>query len=263
MIDLRDVLPIADWQNGTAPKSSATVHWPAAKEPITDPLAALMGYAEFHLSNDWNDDVPGVQASDGIQYSRAFDQEGNTYVTREREAVLWHAGNDHANRTSIPYLALVAIGERPSPKMLRAINRQMTVDGVQTLYPHANWSATACPGHDLQVWAASGRPEEEEVDLAELERRIDARIAEYGKRLQPELEHDRERISNVEAFARDHRHRLQVGPGTLVHTERAVLVPDPPEPGATLIGSSQDSSIVFWLLPNGQTHTYVNGVRVS
>lgn len=204
VIDLRDELERADWSIGTSPKSSATVHWPAAKERTTDPVGVLMGYAAYHASKDWSPEA-GVQGGDGIQYARAVDQAGTRYILRDLDAVLWHSDNAHGNASSVPYLALVAIDEEPSEPLLRGMRAQIEEDGLAgEVHPHGpTWTRTACPGTAMRSWIGRGMPvsKEEEMDIAELERRIDAKIKAYGEALQPELEKDRRRIDELERRA--------------------------------------------------------------
>lgn len=198
VIDLRDELERADWSIGTSPKSSGTVHWPGAQERITDPLGALHGYAAYHVSKDWSPE-PGVQGGDGIQYARAFDQAGNTYILRERTAVLWHCDNAFGNATSVPYLLLLAVGEEPTAAMLAALVRQAREDAITVLWPHGPyWTNTACPGDAVRLWLAERPATEEDMDTAELRRIIREEIAAYAGRLQPELENDRRRTDELE-----------------------------------------------------------------
>lgn len=184
VVDLREELERADWSIGTSRKTSGTVHWPAAKEPIGDPVGALLGYAAYHASKDWSPEA-GVQGGDGIQYARAVDQAGTRYILRDLDAVLWHSDNAHGNAFSVPYLAMVAIDEEPSEALLRGLRAQIEEDGLAgEVHPHGpTWTRTACPGPAMRSWVERGMPvsKEEEMDIAELRRIIREEIAAYAK----------------------------------------------------------------------------------
>lgn len=166
VIDLRDELERADWSIGTSRKISATVHWPAASVRITDPLGALHGYAAYHVSKDWAPEA-GIQGGDGIQYARAVDQGGTRYLLRDLGTVLWHCDSAYGNATSVPYLALVAKDEAPTPALLRGLRTQIEEDRLLAeVHPHGpTWTNTACPGDGLRDWIAAGLPTHEEDDM--------------------------------------------------------------------------------------------------
>lgn len=215
VVDLRGEIERADWSAGTSPKSSGTVHWPAAAERIRDPLGTLHGYAAYHVSKDWSPE-PGIQGADGIQYARAVDQQGNRYLLRDLDAVLWHCDNAFGNATSVPYLLLLAVDEEPSAAMLAALGRQAREDGITVLRPHGPyWTNTACPGDAVRLWLAEGPPMEDDMDEQRIRAIAREEIDAYGKRLQDQqLGPLQDRMDAVEIYARDHGHCT--GPATTV-----------------------------------------------
>lgn len=211
IVDLRDQLPRADWEIGRfSSKQRLLFHWAGTPVRQSRPLPeTIRGFARYHIDKDWNPDLPGVQGGDGLHYHFVLGDDV-VYQARDLDAVLWASGTD-ANRTAWHALFPVGEGQSPTLGMYRAaawLHRHLAVPAGG----HRDEGTSTCPGDEIAAWI----PKEEAVDLAELDRRIDAKIAEYGARLQPELEVDRKRIDTLETrvnsidIAGEHDHEIPV-----------------------------------------------------
>lgn len=207
IVDLRDELARADWEIGRhGPKTKLTFHWAGpmpTHPPALDAIARAKLFARYHRSKDWG----GGARGDGLMYHFVLGDDV-VYLARDEDAVLYATATD-ANRTSWHALFPIFEGESPTPGMYRAAAWLARQRGVPA-QGHRDEGTSTCPGDEIAAWI----PKEEAVDLAELDRRIDAKIAEYGARLQPELEIDRKRIDTLEVrvnsinIAGEHQHEI-------------------------------------------------------
>lgn len=127
------------------------IHWPAMSKPlrgIRAVSAALRGWQAYHMDDlGWSD----------IAYQEAIDQDGNTYVLRG----LWKQsaanGDSDVNEDNGAILLVLAPGEKPTRKMLDALDRRIArhrevFPRSHRVYGHndVRSEATACPGKIVQ-----------------------------------------------------------------------------------------------------------------
>jgi len=166
-IDMRATLPRADWDIGhLGPKTSVTVHWNGPPVPTNlTPRAMVEADARFHISKDWSPE-PGVQGGDGIMYHRLYAPNGDVFLTREDDAVLWACGNAEGNRTSLHVQVMIGEGQHPSAAALWSLGRDLRALALP-VRPHRFWSLTQCPGDELAAWVAQEPWKEADVGLTE------------------------------------------------------------------------------------------------
>ena len=122
-------------------------HWPAMAKPLTNPaavMAALRGWQIFHMdTRKWAD----------IAYQLAFDQDGNVYQLRGIGNRSGANGDTATNSEYGAFLLVLAPGEEPSDRMVKAVRRR--VPGFRRMYPRAvdlvghgeiRPGGTECPG---------------------------------------------------------------------------------------------------------------------
>lgn len=173
VFDVRDELPRTDWEIGRfGPKTSRTYHWngPALPTDVA-PLELILGDAHFHVSKDWSPE-PGIQGGDGIMYHRLVAPNGDLYLTRDLDAVLWACGsalgNAHSEHVQVMCGAYFddagkIIGTQPPTAAQFATMRwlERTLPLGET-FPHDIWSETKCPGPDITDWVSARAWESEE-----------------------------------------------------------------------------------------------------
>jgi hypothetical protein len=160
MIDVRALLPRADWSIGTAPKASVTVHWNGpAVDYEANPLNVAKADAQFHIDKDWSSDGSGAHG-DGIMYHRLYAPDGSVLMTRDEDAILWHSNTDEGNLHSAAWQVMTGKGQTPTPEQLASLARDL-VGHVR--YGHRDWSRTECPGDELYAFI-QGDKEEETVE---------------------------------------------------------------------------------------------------
>ncbi len=127
------------------------LHWPAMNKPIRGVpavLAALRGWQNYHMdTHGWSD----------IGYQEAIDQDGNVYRLRGIRRQSGANGDQHVNQRYGAILLILAPGETPTPKMLRALRRR--IRRHRRLFPKSTQvvghgqirpDPTACPGPIVQ-----------------------------------------------------------------------------------------------------------------
>lgn len=129
------------------------LHWPSGSVP-KDKAAALRSYQSFHQNGrGWSD----------IAYNVAFDQDGNTYDLRGLDTRSGANGDTKTNRQYVAFLLLIGPGEKPSAKMIAAV--QDWVHSVRVRFPRATAikghcdvrpDGTACPGPNTIALIRSG-----------------------------------------------------------------------------------------------------------
>lgn len=97
------------------------LHWPGQSTripTIAKVFDALRSYQAYHKSKGWSD----------IAYQIAVDQQGNVYQCRGIRYRSAANGDRDVNERFGAILLLVAEGERPSQKMIHAVNQQIERD---------------------------------------------------------------------------------------------------------------------------------------
>jgi hypothetical protein len=159
----------------TAVRGTA-VHWngpPVPESALTDPRSYLEGVRRFHVgTNGWSD----------IAYNFAVDQRGDIWTLRGMRHMSGANGDSTVNAQWVAVLAIIGVGQKPSPSMLEGIK---TVAGmVRDEYPRGDRvtthqairpTSTACPGPDLIPWVTATNFTEED-DMAAADDVIEALV---------------------------------------------------------------------------------------
>lgn len=153
--DIRGMLPRKNENrvdNVPTLKRSLTFHWEGSS--VIEPMSIdghviwLQGVARYHIAKDWG----GGAFGDGIMYHEAIGQNGDSYLMRDYEEVVWHAGNGEGNRTSRAILVVCSQRTAPNALQLSAIRKRINDFGNPPAYPHGpHWYNTACPGDDIRA----------------------------------------------------------------------------------------------------------------
>lgn len=196
MIDLRGILPRANWSigNNYSFKSITTVHWTGS--PVTwpdEPEKQLEAYARFHIQKDWN--PPTGAYGDGIMYHYAVALDGRTFQCRDQTAILYNTAAS-GNYDSISVLAIVGQGQSTTPALFAGLREVINLLDRPQLRGHRDYGTSFCPGDEIYAWLQGGTQLTDEQIAA----MIDSKIAAYGARLQPELVVDRKRLDRLELF---------------------------------------------------------------
>lgn len=132
------------------------LHWPATPTPlrtVPDVMAALRGWQNLHMdTRGWSD----------IAYEEAFDQDGNVYVLRGLKNRSAANGTTTTNGTHGALLLVLAIGERPSDKMIDAVRSRIRrhrelFPGSRQVVGHGDLKSTTCPGPIVAAMIDDGR----------------------------------------------------------------------------------------------------------
>lgn len=207
----------ADWGARPAPAAEPlnasrviglAFHWPATKAPVRGVAAvsaALREWQRYHMDDlGWRD----------IAYQEAYDQDGNTYILRGLDGQSGANGDTDPNRRYGAVLLILAPGEEPSKKMLKAIRngvkrhrrlfvRSTLLVGHQDVRPEA----TACPGPIVMRLLSEGAfepgPTPAELLRADLNAAIAATKAALSKaERRPRLRYNLERARRALSKAR-------------------------------------------------------------
>lgn len=126
------------------------LHWPGDKikrHNIFDVGFALRTWQQSHFAKDWSD----------IAYQEAIDQDGNVYRLRGLRFRSAANGDEDVNDRFGALLLVLAIGEKPSDAMIRAVRRR--VKRHQDLFPRSRRiephsavrpAGTDCPGDHVR-----------------------------------------------------------------------------------------------------------------
>lgn len=123
------------------------LHWPAMAKPLRGfkaVSAGLRGWQAYHMdTHGWSD----------IAYQEAIDQDGNVYVLRGLRTQPGANGDSASNITNGALLLILAPGEYPTDKMVKAVKRR--IKRHRDIFPNARAirshndvrpEPTACPG---------------------------------------------------------------------------------------------------------------------
>lgn len=135
------------------------LHWPGMKTPLRTVAAvkaALRAWQRDHMHN------PDKRWSD-IAYQLAVDQAGNTYGLRGMRYRSAANGDQDVNETFGAFLLVLAVDEKPSDKLIRAVRRQ--IETHQVIFPRSDQvvghqdvrpEPTACPGPIIEKLIKEG-----------------------------------------------------------------------------------------------------------
>lgn len=134
------------------------LHWPAMAtrlDTVPEVKTALRSWQDYHMDgHGWSD----------IAYQAAVDQLGNSYQLRGLRHQSAANGDTDVNETYGALLLVLAMGERPSPAMVHAVQRR--VARFRELFPNATRivghqdirpEPTSCPGPAVMGLIHAGR----------------------------------------------------------------------------------------------------------
>lgn len=184
VVDLRGVLPYEErFDAGTfAGKTTTTGHWPGIPiDPELDDVAAIElieRLAQGHIDRDWSA-IFGQQGGAGLMYHEVLAPSGTLFVTRDPDAIVWHAEAErmlmagNPNTTSHALLVLYSSGLTPAQRTALAA---ILPARPRPTYGNSEWMGTACPGPELlaliRTYRLTGRvaTEEDEMDQVTFDR---------------------------------------------------------------------------------------------
>lgn len=179
IIDVRTELPLAtDWEIGRfGPKTSRTYHWNGPPLPDIDPMELILGDANYHTTKDWGDAV-GIQAGDGIMYHKLIARNGDLYITRDEDAVLWSCGSAEGNEQSEHVQVMcgatydendvLVFEQKPTEAQLDTMAMLEHVQPLGATWPHGpKWTQTKCPGPTVRSWVAGTKWKEIDNDMTD------------------------------------------------------------------------------------------------
>jgi hypothetical protein len=90
-----------------------------------DPLARYISQANYHINNNWNEDVGPTLRGFGLMYHYRVSADGRIWQTQPDDLILWHAR--HANFAGLAICCDLGSGQSPPPAQL---------DGLRALLNH-------------------------------------------------------------------------------------------------------------------------------
>jgi len=134
-------------------KRGLVVHY--SGPPVTnrdDTLAVLQAEARYHVQKNWARAGDAPVYGDGLMYHVAIGADGNAYLCRDLDAVLWHCGVTHWNRVALSVHVPIGGDQRataPQRETLTAVvNNWRACSGTppEQVWGHRELSPTSCPG---------------------------------------------------------------------------------------------------------------------
>lgn len=226
VFDIRDELPRTDWEIGRfEPKNSRTYHWNGPALPTdVGALDLIFGDAYYHVSKDWSPE-PGIQGGDGIMYHKLIAPNGDLYIARDPDAVLWACGSALGNAQSEHVQVMCGVGQSPTAAQFVTMRRLEREEPLGETYPHRIWSNTSCPGPEIGAWIGSRawtveddvidrdtfnawfKEEYEKYDVAETFDRVKAIETTLTERANADDQREADQIAALAGKAdKEHRH---------------------------------------------------------
>ena len=122
--------------------------------PVNPPgtLAAVKAFARYHVNRNWA--RPGNPAvyGDGLMYHIAIGADGEKWLCRDLEAMLWHCGVTHWNERALSVQMIIGDGQRVTPAQIKAAHEvaddwcAFTGTPRFEVWGHYELSPTSCPG---------------------------------------------------------------------------------------------------------------------
>lgn len=133
-------------------KRGVVVHYRGVVTDVNAGLASFKSDATYHVGKNWarNGETPVLGS--GIMYHIGIDGQGNVYLLRDLDRVLWHCGAWPQNENTLAIQLPLGGSQRATNKQLAALNR--VVDGwlaftkapATEVWGHQELSPTDCPG---------------------------------------------------------------------------------------------------------------------
>jgi hypothetical protein len=163
MIDVRSQLATATQGQGgvvrgpyeriaLSAKRGVVVHYRGVATDVNAGLASFKADATYHVGKNWarNGETPVLGS--GIMYHIGIDGQGNVYLLRDLERVLWHCGSWPENEVSLAIQLPLGGNQRATSQQLAALERVVddylvfTGEPISQVWGHQELSPTTCPG---------------------------------------------------------------------------------------------------------------------
>lgn len=163
MIDARSQLATATQNQGGVPrgpyetiplsaKRGVVVHYRGVVTDVNAGIASFKADATYHVGKNWaRAGQPPVLGS-GIMYHIGIDGQGNVYLLRDLNRVLWHCGAWPQNENTLAIQLPIGGNQRATNVQLQALNRVVddwlafTKAPGSEVWGHQELSPTDCPG---------------------------------------------------------------------------------------------------------------------
>lgn len=157
--DVIGSLPVAPWNELIVRPASAIklliVHWDGGARIAEDydPLTYYQWEARYHIAKDWGGGSYGY----GLMYHEVVSRQGEVFITRPPEHVVWAA--TRANNLGYMIKVDASVGQPPTEAQLRALGARLDARSAAFGLAHAAvWghgeltqygNSTSCPGPTL------------------------------------------------------------------------------------------------------------------
>lgn len=163
MIDARSQLATATQNQGGVPrgpyeriplsaKRGVVVHYRGVVTDVNAGLASFKSDATYHVGKNWARAGEAPVLGSGIMYHIGIDGEGNVYLLRDLDRVLWHCGAWPQNENTLAIQLPLGGNQRATNKQLMALNEVVdhwlafTKAPDTEVWGHQELSPTDCPG---------------------------------------------------------------------------------------------------------------------
>lgn len=150
-------------------KRGVVIHYGGPPPANPGTFAVAQSYATFHVSKNWSTGG-GAVYGDGLMYHVAIGKNGEKWLCRDLEAVLWHCGVTTWNRRALAIQFLLGGSQRATPAQLQAARevvddfRAFTSTPRHEVWGHQELSSTDCPGTLMADFVRPYRAGEDEED---------------------------------------------------------------------------------------------------
>jgi|GEM_PF-2973435 len=167
VVDIRHLLPRANWQIGTrTATTSLTWHW---NGPPVDPsrrsgaglIKQLIADSNWQMRKGWGGTKDGAPH---LMYLLVIGADGTIYQTADVNEILWHCAQQDGNMRGLSLHFALGEGQEPTPLQLAAGFRVSDAArahfgiSFERVVGHLEWRhATACPGPSLMQHLAAYR----------------------------------------------------------------------------------------------------------
>lgn len=140
-------------------KRGVVIHYNGPPVPNhTDSAAAwqqIVNDAQYHIARDWDDDPRNgrVLRGDGLMYHIAIGPQGEKWLCRDVESVLWHCGAWPQNATALSVMVPLGGDQRATREQLIALAEvcddwlhQGRGTAARDVWGHQELQPTSCPG---------------------------------------------------------------------------------------------------------------------
>lgn len=137
-------------------KRGVVVHYRGVVTDASAGLASFEADATYHVGKNWTSAGQVPIFGSGIMYHVGIDGEGNTYLMRDLERVLWHCGAWPQNAETLAIQLPLGGSQRATKAQLESLTRVVdawlgfTRAPRSEVWGHQELSSTSCPGTLMQ-----------------------------------------------------------------------------------------------------------------